>query len=160
MRRRAAAVAWLGLLASLAAGCGYAVAAGVVLKGGARRAEVRPLTNRSSDPAAGVEVASALRRELARRGATASGGPAAVIEGEVRTEGTAPTLPGGATLRVALEVRARLLVNGVGVAERTVRREADHLSGADALEGEARRAQAIQRLADQVARELVDAFED
>jgi hypothetical protein len=152
--------AGLALLALLASGCGYAVAAGAPLQGGARRVEVRPLSNHSSDPSLGAEVTAALRRELARRGALASGGPDAVIDGEVKTESAPASLPGGATLRVALEVRARLLVDGVVVADRTVRREADHLAGADALEGEARRAQALQRLADQAARELVAAFEE
>jgi hypothetical protein len=146
-------------LALLAAGCGYGVAAGLTLSGGARRAEVRPLENRSSDPGLGAEVAAALRRELDRRGAGGGAG-AATIEGEVRTEGAGATLPGGATQRLALEVRARLSQGGKVLAERTVRREADHLSGADALEGEARRAQALRRLADQVARELVNAFEE
>jgi hypothetical protein len=150
----------LGLLLGLQTGCGYAVAAGAPLKGGARGVEVRPLLNRSSDPSLGAEVAAAIRRELARRGLTGSGGPQALIDGEARTEGASATLPGGATRRVALEVRARLTVAGAVVAERQVRRESDHLDVADALEGEARRAQALQRLVDQVARELVDGFEE
>lgn len=143
--------------ALLAAGCGYAVSAGLRLQGGAGQATVRTFENRSSDPSVGAEVSAALRRELARRGAEGEG---AVIDGEVRTEGAAATLPGGATARVAVEARARLSVGGRVVAERTVRREMDHLAGADPLEGEARRAQAIQRLATEVARALVDAFQE
>jgi lipopolysaccharide assembly LptE-like protein len=139
------------------AGCGYTLSAGLRLKGGAARATVRPFENRSSDPAVGAEVAAALRQELARRGAEGEG---AVIDGEVRTEGSAATLPGGATARVAVEARARLTIDGRLVAERTVRREADHLAGADALEGEARRTQTLHRLAAEVARALVDAFQD
>jgi hypothetical protein len=46
------------------------------------------------------------------------------------------------------------------LAERSVRREADYLAGADALEGEVRRTQALHRLAGEVARALVDAFEE
>ena len=152
--RLAAALLALALLP----GCGYAVSAGLKLKGGAPRAEVRPFENRSSDPSVGAEVAAALRQELARRGAEGAGG--AVIEGEVRTGAATPSLSGGALLRVSLGVTARLRSGGAVVAERTVRREADHLAGADALEGEARRAQALQRLAAEVARELVDAFEE
>ena len=138
-------------------GCGYAVSAGLKLQGGATSATVRPFENRSSDPEVGADVAAALRQELARRGAEGEG---AVIDGEVRTEGLAATLAGGATSRVAIEARARLTVGGRVVAERRVRREADHLAGADPLEGEARRAQALQRLAGEVARALVDAFEE
>lgn len=152
--RPAAALAALGVALWLS-GCGYAVSAGLRLQGGASRATVRPFENRSSDPSAGAEVAAALRAELARRGAEGEG---AVIDGEARTQGAAATLPGGATARVVLEVRARLSRDGRLVAERTVRREADHLTGADALEGEARRTQALHRLAGEVARALVDAF--
>ncbi len=147
-------LAALGLALS---GCGYALSAGLRLQGGAAQAEVRPFENRSSDPAAGIEVTAALRQELARRGAE---GPGAVIEGEVRTEGAAATLPGGATARVVVVAQARLTAGGRVLAERTVRREADHLAGADALEGEARRAQALHRLAGEVARALVDAFQE
>jgi hypothetical protein len=160
--RRPARSAWpaaaLAALAALATGCGYGAAAGLRLHGGATRAEVRPFENRSSDPGLGAAVAAALRAELARRGAEGAGG--AVIEGVVRTEGAAPTLPGGAAVRVVLEVEGRLLVHGAAVATRTVRREADHLGGADALEGETRRAQALQRLSLEAARALVDALEE
>jgi hypothetical protein len=154
--RAAACAAAVIALAGLA-GCGYGVAAGLRLQGGVARAEVRPFVNRSSDPGLGAAVAAALREELARRRGE---GPGAVIEGEVRTEGAAPTLPGGAAIRVVLEVEGRLIVQGATVATRTVRREADHLGGADALEGEARRAQALQRLSGEVARALLEALEE
>jgi hypothetical protein len=155
-RTAALAAALAGALLALA-GCGYGVAAGLRLHGGVARAEVRPFENRSSDPGLGAAVAAALRDELARRGAE---GPGAVIEGVVRTEGAAPTLPGGAAVRVVLEAEGRLVVQGAVVATRSVRREADHLGGADALEGEARRAQALQRLSVEVARALLDALEE
>lgn len=158
-RRRAtrgAGLAWLAAALGLAA-CGYSVSAGLRLHGGVTRATVRPFENRSSDPGVGAEVAAALRGELARRGAEGEG---ALIDGEVRTEGAAATLPGGATARVVLVVQARLSRGGQVLAERTVRREADHLAGADALEGDARRGQALQRLAAEVARALVDAFQE
>ena len=155
--RTAALVAALAGALGALAGCGYGVAAGLRLHGGVARAEVRPFENRSSDPGLGTAVAGALRDELARRGAE---GPGAVIEGTVRTEGAAPTLPGGAAVRVVLEAEGRLVVQGAVVATRSVRREADHLGGADALEGEARRAQALQRLSLEVARALLDALEE
>ena len=139
------------------AGCGYAVSAGVRLKDGVTHATVRPFENRSSDPGVGAEVSAALREEPARRGAEGDG---AIIQGEARTEGAAATLPGGATARVLLEVRAQLTRDGQVLAERVIRREAEYLSGADALEGDARRGQALHRLAGEVARALVDAFSE
>jgi hypothetical protein len=152
-----AAMLAAGLLAL--AGCGYAVSAGLKLRGGAERAEVRPFENLSTDPSVGVEVTSALREALARRGASGDGARA-LIDGQVMTDTVAPSFAGGATQRVGLAVRARLLVDGALVVERQVRREADYLTGADALEGEARRAQALRRLAGEAARDVLSAFED
>jgi hypothetical protein len=150
----------VGLALLALAGCGYAVSAGLKLRGGVEKAEVRPFENLSTDATLGVEVAGALRAELARRGASGSSGRHGLIDGQVRTETVAPSFAGGATLRIALLVRARLHVDGVPVLEREVRREADYLAGADALEGEARRGQALQRLAGEAAREVLSAFEE
>jgi hypothetical protein len=83
-----------------------------------------------------------------------------VIEGQVVTDTIAPSFSGGATQRVALVVKARLLVAGSPPLERVVRREADYLTGADALEAEARRAQALRRLAGEAARDVLGAFEE
>jgi len=154
---RRAALALAGLLAL--AGCGYSVSAGLKLRGGAERAEVRPFENLSTDPSVGVEVTAALRDALARRGA-AGDGARGLIDGQVQTDTVAPSFAGGATQRVALVVRARLLVDGTQVVERVIRREADYLTGADALEGEARRAQALRRLAGEAARDVLSAFEE
>jgi Lipopolysaccharide-assembly len=140
-------------------GCGYSVSAGLKLRGGAERAEVRPFENLSTDPSVGVEVTSALRAALARRGA-AGDGARALIDGQVTTETVGPSFAGGATQRVGLVVRAQLVVDGVLKLERQVRREADYLAGADALEGEARRAQALRRLAGEAARDVLSAFEE
>jgi hypothetical protein len=141
------------------AGCGYAVSAGLRLRGGAERAEVGVFENLSTDPSVGMEVTSALREALARRGAGGDGARAH-IEGQVSTDTVAPSFAGGATQRVGLVVRAYLVVDGAAVMERQVRREADYLAGADALEGEARRAQALQRLAVEAARDVLSAFEE
>ena len=141
------------------AGCGYSVSAGLKLRGGVERAEVRPFENLSTDPSVGVEVTSALREALARRGASGGGGRA-LIDGQVLTDTVPPSFAGGATQRVALVVRARLSVDGALAVERVVRRETDYLTGADALEGEARRAQALQRLAGEAARDVLSALED
>jgi hypothetical protein len=140
-------------------GCGYGVSAGLTLRGGVERAEVRPFENLSTDPSVGVEVTRALREGLARRGAGGDSGPG-LIDGQVRTDTMAPSFGNGATQRVALLVTARLSVGGALVLERQVRREADYLTGADALEGEARRAQALRRLADQAARDVLSSFEE
>ncbi len=146
-----------GLVA--AAGCGYQVSAGLKLRGGAERAAVRPFENLSTDPSVGVAVTAALREALARRGASGDGARA-LIEGEVSTDPAAPSFGGGATQRVALMVKARLLVDGKLVLERLFRRESDFLAGADALEAEARRAQALRRLAGEAARDVLSAFEE
>ena len=152
------AVALVSALLALS-GCGYAVSAGLRLRGGAERAEVRLFENSSTDPSVGVEVTSALREALARRGAS-GGGARALIDGQVQTDTLAPSFAAGATQRVGLVVKARLVVDGVLVLERQVRREADYLAGADALEGEARRAQALRRLAVEAARDVLSAFEE
>ncbi len=155
MARRAA----LPLLLALA-GCGYTVANGRALKGDVRRVYARPFANFSSDPSLGVELTAALRRELQRRGADASEGAPGVIDGEVRTVASGPALPAGEGLAVTLLVKARLAVDGKPVAEKTLRLGADYLAGADALESEARRAQALQRLAADAARDVIAAFEE
>ena len=102
-----------------------------------------------------------MRGELARRGAAAGPGAPAEIVGEVRAGAPSPSSPDGATWRIGVEVKARLLVDGATVSERSVRREADYLAGVglDALETEGRRALALRRTAEDAARELLRAFE-
>ncbi len=88
----------------------------------------------------------------------------------MRAGAPGPSSPDGATWRIGVEVKARLVVDGTTVSERTVRREADYLAGeagapdrpgpaSDALETEGRRALALRRVADDAARELLRAFE-
>jgi hypothetical protein len=139
--------------------CGYRFANRAELQGGAEAAFVTPFENLSPEPELGAVLAAALRDELARRGA--AGGPEAraVIDGEVRASAPVPSTLGPRTYRVAIEARGRLRVEGKLVSEKTVRREADFLAGADPNETEARRAIALRRLAVDVARELVRAFE-
>jgi hypothetical protein len=158
-RRLAARGAMLATGLAALISCGYGVSAGLKLRGGVDRAEVLPFENLSTDPSVGVEVTTALREALARRGAGGDSGPGR-IDGQVRTDTVAPSFGTGATQRVAVLVTARLSVGGVLVLERQVRREADYLTGADALEGEARRAQALRRLADQAARDVLSSFEE
>jgi hypothetical protein len=160
-RRRPALLAALLAAAVLTTGCGFGLAMGQPLRGGVRRVEVGLLENRSGDPGLGATMAGALQRELARRGQAAGAGAAdARLEGEVRALAAASGLPGGATQRLALELKARLVSGGRTLAERTIRREAEALAGADALDGEAWRAQALARLADDAARALLDALEE
>jgi hypothetical protein len=146
------------LLAAPAAGCGYAFTTRYVARGGAERIRVAPFENRSTEPELGAAVTAALRGALARRGAAGGADAAAVIEGEVAAADPVPSSPGGATFRVALEVRARL-VAGATREERTVRREVDYLAGEDPLESEGRRAVALRRAADEVAADVLRAFE-
>jgi hypothetical protein len=158
---RATLATTLALLAAGALpGCGYTLGLGGRLKGGAAAVEVRPFENGSVDEGVGAQVTGALREELARRGVAGGAGARGVLSGTARTESAPTSVAAGAMLRVVLEVRARLTVDGAVVAERTVRREADHLGGADALEAEARRAQALRRLAAEVAHELLVALQE
>jgi hypothetical protein len=145
-------------LAVAAAGCGYGFSGAYRLAGGAEHVTVRTFQNRSAEPELGATVAAALRRELARQGVEGRGGDA-VIDGEVSATEPVPSTPSAFTLRVILDVRARLLVGGQGRGERSIRREVDYLAGVDALETEARRALALRRAADEVAVEVLRAFE-
>jgi hypothetical protein len=139
--------------------CGYGFSQRYVAKGGADRIHVRPFENLSTDPGLGAAVTAALRGELARRGADAGEGAPAAIEGDARATEPVPTSAGGATWSIALDVRARLVEAGKPAVERTVRRSADYLGGADALETEGRRALALRRLAEDAARDVLRAFE-
>jgi hypothetical protein len=168
-------VARLVLCAAVAltlGGCGYGFSHRYVARGGAEQVHVAPFENLSTEPALGAALASALRTELARRGADGGAGAPATIVGEVRAVEAAPTSlpvagaggPGaaqarGGTWKVGLAVRARLVAGGAVVAEHAVRRDADYVGGADPLESEGRRAIALRRLADEAAREILRAFE-
>ena len=127
--------------------CGYRSSQRYAAAGGVDRIHVRTFENRSADPALAAAVTAALREELARRGADAGADAPAWLEGEVRSFEGAPSTPGAQTLHVAVEVRARLVLSGETRADRTIRREADQLAGADALETEGRRAVLVRRLA-------------
>ena len=157
--RRSAAIVALHLVVGTA--CGYAAATRYVARGGADRVHVRVFENLSTEPALGAVVTTALRDALARRGADGDEGARAFIEGTVRAGVPVPSTPGGGTWRIALEVRARLVTAGSPIVERTVTRETDYLAGVgnDALETEGRRALALRRVAEDTAREVLDAFE-
>lgn len=156
-RPRRAGRAWTLSIALLLAtpACGYSFTAAGRLTGGIGSAGVRPFENRSTEPDLGAALSGALRQELASRGALARGPARAVIAGEVSAGAPAPGAPGGASWRIALEVKARLVDGERAVAERTLRREADYPAGLDALETEGRRAQALRKLVAECARELV-----
>jgi hypothetical protein len=147
------------LYAALAlAGCGYGFSQRYVAVGGVERIHVRAFENRSTEPELGAVVAAALREELARRGAASEAG-AALLDGEVRATDPVLTSSAGATWRLGIELRARLSAGQGPPVERTVRREADFLAGADPLETEGRRALALRRVAGDAARELLRALE-
>ncbi len=151
---------------ALALACGYGFSTRYHAQGGADRVHVRAFENLSTEPSLGAEVTAALRDELARRGAAGDEGAPAVIEGRVRASPPTPSTAAvgasfPATWRIAVEVHARLLVGDKAVAERTVRRETDYLSGVagDALETEGRRALALRRVAADAARDILQSFE-
>ncbi len=141
------------------AGCGYGFSQRYVAVGGVGRIHVRAFENRSTEPELGAVVAAALREELARRGAASEAGAAALLDGEVRATDPVLTSSAGATWRIGIELRARLSAGQGPPVERTVRREADFLAGADPLETEGRRALALRRVAGDAARELLRALE-
>ena len=158
------------LAAALAlGGCGYHFSQRYVAAGGVKRIHVRPFVNLTTEPELGAALTAALRSELARRGADDAGeGAGAVLDGEVRatepvlTSNTGTTWAYGSvvnTWKVGIEVRARLVAGSAPPVERTIRREADFLSGADPLETEGRRAVALRRVADDAARDLLRALE-
>ncbi|SRR6266568_1254221 len=154
MRRASLLVAVLAL-----AGCGYHFSQRYVAAGGVSRIDVRPFVNGSTEPELGAVVTSALRSELARRGANGGEGSGAVLDGEVRATEPALTATTGATWRISVELRARLVAGASPPVERTVRREEDFLGGADPLETEGRRAVALRRAAEDAARDLLRALE-
>ena len=150
----------LALALCALAGCGYQLSQRYVAAGGVSRIHVRPFVNGSTEPELGAVVTSALRAELARRGADAGEGAGAVLDGEVRATEPALTSTTGATWRIAIELRARLVpAPGAAPVDRTIRREEDYLAGVDPLETEARRAVALRRMAGDAARDLLRAYE-
>jgi hypothetical protein len=146
-------------LAALSA-CGYQLTRGYRARGGADHIHVRAFENDTSDPQLGATVTAALRDELASRGAWAGPDAPAVLEGWVRASESVPSTYGAALFGMSVEVHGRLSVHGKLVNELTVKRNADHLGGADPLETEGRRAVALRRLAQEAARELLRAMEE
>ncbi|HEX9308458.1 MAG TPA: LPS assembly lipoprotein LptE [Anaeromyxobacter sp.] len=156
---RSPAVMGIAVLLLAGAGCGYGFSQRYVAAGGVDRIHVRPFENRSTEPDLGAVVATALREELARRGAAAEAGAGALLDGEVRATEPVLTSAAGATWRIGVELRARLSSGPGRPVERTVRRETDFLAGADPLETEGRRALALRRAAGEAARELLRSLE-
>lgn len=155
-RRRAAAL----LAAAALLSCGYRLSQRYAAQGGVTRIHVRTFENHSADPELGAAVTAALREELARRGAEAGADAPAWLEGNVQVVEGGPSTPAAATQRVALELRARLMVGSELRSARLVRRDGDYLGGADALEAEARRAVELRKLAQEAAREVLRLMED
>jgi len=156
VRRRCAVV-----LLAAASACGYSLTAGAGrMPAGAQRVFVRPLENRTTDAEAGALVAAALRQELARRGADGGTEAGARIEGSIDDVSFSVLALGPPpTYRLGLTVTARLLADGKPLAEQHVGRVEDYLSGLDPLEGEGRRRLALRRVAEAIARDLIERFE-
>jgi len=153
MRARATAC---GVL--LLAGCGYAFTTGVSrLPAGAERVAVRPLANRTADAEVGGWVASALRAELARRGADGPASAPAALEGEVEEIASARAASG--VWRLTLVVRAALRSGDRVLGEHRSRRTEDYAAGVDPLESEGRRRIALRRACEASAREIIERLE-
>ncbi len=139
-------------------GCGYGFTAGAGrLPPGAEKIFVPPFDNRTADSEAGAWVATALRQELARRGAAGRAGERARLEGEVELIRFLPTT--GTTFQLTLATRARLFVDGKPVAELPLVRQEEYVGGQDPLETEGRRRLALRRAAESMARDLVEKLE-
>jgi len=153
-------------VAAATGSCGYAFTQRYVARGGVDRVHVGAFENLSTDTGLGAALTSALRTELARRGADGGAGAPARIEGDVRAGESRPTVrrsgpdAGVETWRISLVVRARLVRGDSVIEERELRREADFLGGGDPLETEGRRALALRRTCADAAREILRSFED
>jgi hypothetical protein len=143
----------------LLAGCGYRAVTPYHARGGAERIHVRAFENDSSDPELGAAVTAALRDELARRGAYAGADAPAQLEGRVRVVTGTPSSYFSSSATVAVEIQARLSVEGKLVHEFTVGVGAPHQGGADALESEGRRATALHKMARDAARQVLRTLE-
>jgi hypothetical protein len=159
--RRALALAAVVLASS---GCGYRLAAaGRPLAGGVTEVGVPPFENRTADAEAGALLAAGVRDELARRGVvSASEEGGARLEGVVESSQATPSSAdgrGAASWRLALRATARLVKDGAALADASVVREEEFLSGQDALETEGRRRLALRRAAATAARDLVERLE-
>jgi hypothetical protein len=140
--------------------CGYALSTRWVGKGGVEKVEVRLIENRSTEQGLGATVTDALRAALARRGASGADGPGeGRIEGEVRARPPTASSAEARTWHIGIVVHARLVVGAAIAAEGTFTREVDYLAGADPVESEGRRALALRRLAEELAPEILAAFE-
>ncbi len=154
-----ALVSLVALLASLSS-CGYSLTAGAErMPPGAQRVFVRPFEARTSDADAGALVASALRQELARRGADAGPEVPARIEGAVEDTSFSLLNVNPPTYRLGLTVTARMVLNGKLLAEQRFGRSEDYLSGLDPLESEGRRHLALRRASEAIARDIIERFQ-
>ena len=149
----------LAILASLAS-CGYSLSTGAErMQPAAHRVFVRPFEARTPDAEAGALVASALRRELARRGADAGPESPARIEGAVEDTSFSSLAVNPPTYRLALTVTARMILDGKLLAEQRFGRSEEYLSGLDPLESEGRRRLALRRASNAIARDILERFE-
>ena len=139
--------------------CGYRAVTAYRARGGVERIHVRAFENDSADPELGAILTSALRHELARRGAGAEADAPAQLEGSVRVTSATPSSFFDVAAAATVEIHARLTVDGKPVHELTIQRTEAHQGGADALEAEGRKETALHKLAREAARELLAAFE-
>ena len=158
LQRRAAVLMIAGL-----ASCGYRFSApGSGFPEGLRSVRAPILANRTSEPGLEALFTQALRRELLRNGLLVDGGAGAVIEGEVQSLSSGPTLlgPGGKLASYRIQASALVKLKKGEVVLRTVQASGaeDYLPGraGDILDAEANRQAALHRLAETLMRDVVE----
>lgn len=156
--RRALLLVWLAL-----GGCGYRFATpGGALPGGARSVHVPVFENRSQEPSVEAFVTEAVRERYARAGLLGGAASETTLTGVVLGVTASPTVAyGGAqaptpTYQVTATVQVTLARGGVVLGQSVVSSMEEFPSGADVLLTEANRGAALRRLAEALARELVD----
>lgn len=146
----------------VAAGCGYRFATpGGALPGGARSVHVPVFENRSQEPSVEAFVTEAVRERYARAGLLGGAASETTLTGVVLGVTASPTVvynstQGAPTYQVSATVQVTLAKGGVVLGQSVVSLMEEFPSGADVLLTEANRGAALRRLAEALARELVD----
>ncbi len=155
---RALTLTWIVALGGW--GCGYRfLTPGSTFPGGVRTVAVPVFTNTTSEPGLEALLTGLVREHVLRAGRLANGTAEATLEGTVLgLSSSQPVLAvqGRTTYRVGLSLQLVLRKGGAVVGQATASGAEDYPAGADVLWTETHRSQALQRLAEQLAREALD----
>ncbi|HEY0880357.1 MAG TPA: LPS assembly lipoprotein LptE [Archangium sp.] len=141
------------------AGCGYRVTApNASLPGGVRAVRVPVFDNRTAEPGVELAFTQAAKDQLARAGRLGDGDAEARLDGSILSIGGGPFLSSSAlprypVFRLSASVSLTLTREGRTLGSTVVTVTEEFPSGADVLQTEANRAQALRRLADAALRE-------